>query len=150
VDVAERLGTLMATIVTLRSTDGEHRVEIEGERVIVDGVATPLPRRAWAVARGDTRWVFLDGQVFELEVQHRGARRRSAQQGSLAAPMPATVVRVLAAPGQAVKGGDTLIVLEAMKMELPVRAAADGVVKSVSCRVGQLVQLGVPVVEMEA
>ena len=148
-DVPERLGTLMAKVLTLRSPDGEHRVEIDGERVIVDGVETPLPRRAWAVAGGDVRWVFVDGAVFELEVQHRGARRRSSQQGSIAAPMPATVVRVLAVPGQAVKRGDTLIVLEAMKMELPVRAAADGTVKSVSCREGQLVQPGVPLVEME-
>jgi biotin carboxyl carrier protein len=102
------------------------------------------------VTRGDTRWVFLNGEVFEFEVQRRGGRRASSHHGSLAAPMSATVVRVIAAPGQTVKKGDTLIILEAMKMELPVRASADGRVKSIHCREGQLVQPGVPLVEMEA
>jgi len=140
----------MARSLTLRSADGDHRVEVDGDQVTVDGVETALPARAWTVARGDSRWVFLDGEVFQFDVQPRGGRRSSTQQGSLAAPMPATVLRVLATPGQAVKRGDTLIVLEAMKMELPVRASADGVIKSVQCREGQLVQPGMPLVEMEA
>ena len=52
-------------------------------------------------------------------------------------------------PGAAVKKGDTLIVLEAMKMELPIRAPADGTVARVTCTEGQLVQPGVPLVELE-
>jgi 3-methylcrotonyl-CoA carboxylase alpha subunit len=148
VGIAQQLGTVMGKVITLRSADGEHRVETDGDRITVDGVETPLPGRAWAVVRGDARWVFLDGEVFQFEAQHRGGRRPTTQQGSLAAPMPATVIRVLATPGQAVTRGDTLIVLEAMKMELPVRAAADGVVKAIHCREGQLVQPGVPLVEM--
>ena len=63
--------------------------------------------------------------------------------------MPATVVRVDAAPGDTVHRGDTLIVLEAMKMELPVRAPADGTVKAVHCKPGDLVQPGVPLIEIE-
>jgi len=62
----------------------------------------------------------------------------------------AIVWKIEAQPGQSVSEGDTLIVLEAMKMELPVRASADGVIKSVECREGQLVQPGMPLVEMEA
>jgi 3-methylcrotonyl-CoA carboxylase alpha subunit len=139
----------MPKSLTLRSEDGEHRVEVDGARVTVDGVETALPARAWTVSHGDARWVFLHGEVFQFAVQQRGGRRSSTQQGSLAAPMPATVLRVHATPGQAVKRGDTLIVLEAMKMELPVRASADGVIKSVHCREGQLVQPGMPLVEME-
>ncbi len=53
--------------------------------------------------------------------------------------MPATVVRVLVAPGDLVARGDTLIVLEAMKMELPVRAPRDAAVRAVHCREGDLV-----------
>jgi 3-methylcrotonyl-CoA carboxylase alpha subunit len=140
----------MAKLLTLRSAEGDRRVEVDADRVSVDGVQISPPRRVSAVAHGDTRWVFLDGEVFQFEVQRRGNRRASSQQGSLAAPMPATVVRVLATPGQAVKKGETLVVLEAMKMELPVRASADGHVKAVHCREGQLVQPGVPLVEMEA
>jgi biotin carboxyl carrier protein len=63
--------------------------------------------------------------------------------------MPGTVIRINVVAGAVVKRGDTLIVLEAMKMELPVRAPADGIVKTVSCREGELVQPGAALVELE-
>jgi biotin carboxyl carrier protein len=108
-------------------------------------------RTAWTAAAGDIRWVFLDGEVFEFELQAAGRRRGAgAVPGLLSAPMPASVVRVERQPGDTVKRGDTLIVLEAMKMELPVRAPADGTVKAVHCKAGDLVQPGVPLIEIEA
>jgi 3-methylcrotonyl-CoA carboxylase alpha subunit len=64
-------------------------------------------------------------------------------------PMPATVVAVHASAGQAVNEGDTLVLLEAMKMELPIRAPRAGVVKSVNCAPGELVQPGVNLIEFE-
>jgi 3-methylcrotonyl-CoA carboxylase alpha subunit len=54
--------------------------------------------------------------------------------------MPARVIRILVRPGTLVKKGDTLVVLEAMKMELPIRAPADAMVTTVHCREGELVQ----------
>ena len=64
-------------------------------------------------------------------------------------PMPATVVAINATPGQAVTEGETLIVLEAMKMELPIKAPRSGVVKAVHCAKGDLVQPGVNLLELE-
>ncbi|MGH7342323.1 MAG: acetyl-CoA carboxylase biotin carboxyl carrier protein subunit [Candidatus Rokuibacteriota bacterium] len=68
---------------------------------------------------------------------------------ALASPMPATVALVTVAPGQTVARGDVLIMLEAMKMELPIIAPRDGRVKSVACVPGELVQPGVPLVDLE-
>ena len=62
--------------------------------------------------------------------------------------MPATVRRVLVKPEDTVHPGDPLIILEAMKMELPIRATADGVVRAVNCREGELVQPGVTLVDI--
>jgi 3-methylcrotonyl-CoA carboxylase alpha subunit len=62
--------------------------------------------------------------------------------------MPATVVKLLVKPGDAVKKGDTLVVLEAMKMELPLRADGDATVTAVNCREGDLVQPDAVLVEM--
>ena len=64
-------------------------------------------------------------------------------------PMPATVVAIHAAPGQHVNEGDTLIVLEAMKMELAIKAPRSGVVKAVNCATGELVQPGVDLLELD-
>jgi 3-methylcrotonyl-CoA carboxylase alpha subunit len=61
--------------------------------------------------------------------------------------MSATVVRILVKPGDSVSNGDVLIALEAMKMELPIRAPRDGVVKAIHCQAGDLVQPGQQLIE---
>ena len=63
--------------------------------------------------------------------------------------MPATVVQILIGPSSRVRKGDTLILLEAMKMELPVRAESDGVVDAIHCRVGELVGANQALVTMK-
>jgi 3-methylcrotonyl-CoA carboxylase alpha subunit len=63
--------------------------------------------------------------------------------------MPATVTAVNVAAGDSVKHGDVLIVLEAMKMELPIRAPGDGTVAAVHCRAGELVQPDVSLIDFE-
>jgi 3-methylcrotonyl-CoA carboxylase alpha subunit len=105
---------------------------------------------AWTADSGDLRWVFVNGDVyvFEVERQTGRRRRRAAVQGSLSAPMPATVRKIAVAAGDHVQSGDVLVVIEAMKMELPIRADGTGVVKSVNCREGEMVQPGQPLVEI--
>jgi 3-methylcrotonyl-CoA carboxylase alpha subunit len=63
--------------------------------------------------------------------------------------MPATVIGVSVAAGQVVTRGDVLVTLEAMKMEFALKAPRDGKVRAVQCRQGDLVQPGVPLVELE-
>jgi 3-methylcrotonyl-CoA carboxylase alpha subunit len=63
--------------------------------------------------------------------------------------MPGKVIAVRAAPGMAVKKGDELLVVEAMKMENAVRAPRDGTVRSVAARVGDMVGPGAVLVELE-
>jgi acetyl/propionyl-CoA carboxylase alpha subunit len=72
-----------------------------------------------------------------------------AAPGSLAAPMPGTVLEVLAAPGDAVTAGQVLMLLEAMKMELAVHAPSAGTVSAVHVSAGELVQAGQPLAEIE-
>ncbi len=70
--------------------------------------------------------------------------------GSLVAPMPGTVVRVAADPGAAVRAGEVLVVLEAMKMEHAVAAPGDGRVAEVRVAVGQVVDTGAVLAVVEA
>jgi acetyl/propionyl-CoA carboxylase alpha subunit len=115
-----------------------------GMSAVGKGVAQAL-----VAADRNTRWVFQNGEVYEIEIRRPGRRRATAHHSSLSAPMPATVTRVNVAPGASVRKGETLLVLEAMKMELPVRAPADGTVASISCRVGELVAAGTVLAELE-
>ena len=58
------------------------------------------------------------------------------------APMPGTVVRVAVNAGQAVKSGDDLVFIEAMKMETPVKAPQDGTVATIEVAKGEAVDSG--------
>jgi acetyl-CoA carboxylase biotin carboxylase subunit len=77
----------------------------------------------------------------------RARSSRATAGTALVAPMPATVIKVQVKPGDAVKKGDSVVLLEAMKMELPVRALGDGVVAAVRCREGELVPADAVLVE---
>ncbi|MGH9308613.1 MAG: acetyl-CoA carboxylase biotin carboxyl carrier protein subunit [Vicinamibacterales bacterium] len=126
-------------VVTVKSSvDGSLR--IIGDRSV----------QAWSVTAGERIWVFLEGAVYTFESADTGSRPRGAgHHGSLAAPMPSTVRQVAVAPGDIVRKGDVLIVLEAMKMELPVRAIGDGTIVALNCQEGDLVQAGQELVTVE-
>jgi 3-methylcrotonyl-CoA carboxylase alpha subunit len=95
--------------------------------------------------------VFTNGQVARIEAEPAGGTRPKRKRGEagVMSPMPATVVAINATPGQAVTEGETVIVLEAMKMELPIKAPRSGIVKAVHCAKGDLVQPGVNLLELD-
>ena len=77
----------------------------------------------------------------------RTGRRAAAGAGApsgdeLISPMQGTIVKIVAADGEHVSAGDTIVVLEAMKMEQPLTAHKDGVVTGLSITVGQTVPAG--------
>jgi 3-methylcrotonyl-CoA carboxylase alpha subunit len=123
-----------------RVGDGAYRVEHDGRSEIV-----------YVAGTASDAWAFWNGHVFRADTTAR-PRARTTGHGSavqaLSAPMPATVIKVLVVPGALVKKGDTVVVLEAMKMELPVRATGDGTVAAVHCRDGDLVQADAVLVEL--
>ena len=116
-----------------------------GELLVHDGHRVS---RVFAVTAGATIWVFHEGVTYEVAANPAARVRAATAGGSLTAPMPATVVDVKVSPGDTVTRGDILIVLEAMKMELPVRAPGDGRVVAVHCQPGQLVQPETSLIEI--
>ena len=103
------------------------------------------------VAReGRRAWVHVAGHVFVIDAGAGETRRggAAADHDALSAPMPATVAKINVAAGDAVKTGDVILLLEAMKMELPIRAPHDATIARVNCRQGELVQPGTPLVDL--
>jgi len=120
---------------------GVFRVSHEGRQDLIY-VAGPTGRR----------WAFWCGQVFREESFAEAVAPRRGRHAGLqpvSAPMPSTVLKILAQPGQRIAKGDAVVIVEAMKMELPLRASADATVRAVRCREGELVAADVVLVELE-
>jgi len=132
-------------------TPGDRSVAVsrEGDRLRVTGL--PDSFVGAAAVSGDEVWVTVNGEVFTFAVTHgsRRARAESRDHDVFTPPMSATVVRLLVKPGDHVRQGDVLIALEAMKMELPIRAPRDGMIKAIHCKPGDLVQPEQQLLEME-
>jgi biotin carboxyl carrier protein len=73
----------------------------------------------------------------------------SAGANVVAAPMPGTITAIKARPGDAVKRGDVLLVLEAMKMENDIMASSDGTVAAIHVSPGMSVNTGDPLVSLQ-
>lgn len=121
----DTLGTVGSVGTAGTSRNPDPFVSLGGWRV--DG------RAAWTGATASTRT----------------ARRKSHGESGVMAPMPATVVAIKTAVGQTVNEGDAVIILEAMKMELPIKTPRTGVVKAIHCAKGDLVQPGISLLEIE-
>ena len=122
-----------AYTVRVLHRDAAHWVlEMDGRQVTVhaqwDGV------HGWATYRGRTYRVTRGPQVAQSETAATGG------DGTLRAPMPAQVRAVQVEAGQTVTAGQTLLVLEAMKMELRIQAPFAGRVQEVRVQVGDAVE----------
>ncbi len=136
-----------------RVTLGEQVWEVDARAIgrglyslIVDGVS-----HAVDVSRDNgTVTVSVAGERYALQVEEetrhvirtRGLAAGAAAGQTLKAPLPGKVSQVSVRPGDPVKPGDTLLVIEAMKMENEFKAQAAGTVAEVRVEVGQAVNAG--------
>lgn len=136
-DLAGRPYTLHATPLQ----NGGWLLTLDGQRVV-----------AYTAAQGDTRFVSIGGQTYTLTVPDKRPSRRKVSGGSgdLTAQMPGQVMEVLVVEGESVDRGQTLVILEAMKMEIRVTAPGDGVVKRLLVAKGDVVERGQLLLEVAA
>ncbi|QQS24527.1 MAG: fused acetyl/propionyl-CoA carboxylase subunit alpha/methylmalonyl-CoA decarboxylase subunit alpha [Actinomycetota bacterium] len=150
-------------VVELRHRGHEYRLAVSRNgrrhyRVAVDGSVTEL--LVTRLGRFQSR-VVHDGRAYrvvsavqggDLLVEVDGVPHRSSRVdgGVVRAPTPGVVVAVPAAVGAEVRAGDTLVVLESMKMETPVEAPFAGRVRAVLAGANVQVESGAPLVQLEA
>jgi 3-methylcrotonyl-CoA carboxylase alpha subunit len=116
-------------------------VTLDGARSVVT-----LFERAGEIA------VASGGDLWRLEIVDPLAPPESAHlaAGRLTAPMPGRVVQLFVTAGEAVRRGQALLVIEAMKMEHTIAAPYDGTVAAVPYAVGDLVEEGVELIQLAA
>ena len=137
--------------------DGTFALEGDGRRgavgrcgddvLAIDGVRCRVP----VVRDRDTFWVIVDGAAWPLRLVDPLAPPRSEGAGGdrLVATMPGRIVAVQTEPGAAVKRGEVLLVLEAMKVQMRLTAPRDGVVAAVRAVLGDLVDDGDDLISFE-
>lgn len=131
-------------------TDGAHFVlEVEDK-----GPGSFVQRkriRAAGHADGDDRQLWANGRLINYKRIREGVTIQDDEQlASLSASIPAVVSEILVGVGDEVKSGTKLILLESMKMIMPVQAPCDGRVSAINCAIGEAVQPGFQLIDIEA
>ncbi len=130
--------------------DGLGSYEIERLDSHTIAITTDGERREWTYAYDPAHIAIgLDGQAWKVRRSSAGLGEDAETQGEVRAPMPGQVLLVPAEVGDTVTVGDTLIVLESMKMELSLVAPVSGVVSELSVQVGDRVVVDQPVAHVE-
>ena len=96
--------------------------------------------------RPSHRQLWVNGRTIRYERIEKRGGGQSAEKGSLSASIPAVVSTVLVQVGDEVQAGDKLILLESMKMIIPITAPEAGTVQEIRCAVGDSVQPAVPLI----
>jgi biotin carboxyl carrier protein len=124
--------TASVEVVRTDAERGQLELLIDGEHVT-----------AYVTADNAKRWVTVNGRSFVLTKQ-TGARKSGGGHhhtaGELTAPMPGQVRAVNVSEGDAVTKGQTLLVIEAMKMEIRIQSPMDGVASRVLVKQGETVE----------
>lgn len=149
--------------ITFDGIGGSGQATIDGRQITFDilesqpGVMTI--RAAGCISRiyyaaGDGgRWFSMDGCTFFIEEPKTRRSRSSSEvpgRSQVSAPMPAQVRSVLVENGDHVQAGQTLLLLEAMKMEIRIKAPADGMVENLKIQAGQTVTRSQNLLEIQS
>lgn len=93
--------------------------------------------------------VIANGREAIGSVAGKKLKKTGALAGNLTSPMPGKIFKVIKSIGSDVKKGEVILILEAMKMEHSIRSDKDGKVKKINFQIGELVQGGVTLAEVE-
>jgi biotin carboxyl carrier protein len=138
-DYRAQAGEDSLEVSLVRAEEGVLELRIDGRAIT-----------AYISMDGARRWVTIGGRTFQLI---KSTARRSSHAhlapGELTAPMPGQIRAVNVGEGETVAKGQTLILLEAMKMEIRVQSPQEGKVKAVHVRQGQTVEREQLLIEVE-
>ncbi len=151
-------------VITVDKSEGSAAVKID-DRSLESEIIRVTPhsfsirlggrQRTAFVARSEEKiHVHVAGRLFEFE--DTSARKQSFAggegalgDGSVSSPMPGRVVKIPVEEGQVIEKNQILVIVEAMKMENPLKSSVKGTVRKIHFVEGDLVDAGKPIVEVE-
>jgi biotin carboxyl carrier protein len=102
---------------------------------------------------GKILWLHKDGRTFFLDLEERSQSTKAgvagAISGAIKSPMPGKILKIESTVGQKVKAGQTLCVIEAMKMEYALKAPFEGKIKEIFKSSGDQVLLNEKIILLE-
>ena len=127
-----------STARVLEENGTQFLIELDGEK------------RSVVIIPGLPPWAGWRGTALPLQAVPtiESSRRGQGAGGVVTAPMPGKVIAVLVKPGEPVEDGDPLLLMEAMKMEMPLLAPVDGNIASISVSPGDSVSPGQTLIEI--
>ena len=131
--------------------NGEVFISVGGEEFNFKKIDEESGAIFWRTEKGNAKTWSRGGNISvahrDLSITDPKNQKRikgsNNQSGGMSSPMPGKILKVLVEVGAQVKKGDPLIVMEAMKMEHTIKASEDGIVESLSCSEGRIVDGGV-------
>ncbi len=122
----------------------------DGLSMVIDKGGKRFNASVGSANRDGESMVIANGKEGVLGEAGRKMKKAGAAAGGLTSPMPGKIFKILKEVGSEVKKGEAILILEAMKMEHSIRSDKDGNVKKIHFSVGQLVQGGVVLAEVES
>jgi len=134
------VGTREINFASVASEDGCHDLTLDG-----------IKSRVFVLVEGHELYLRTPNGRFEMHWidPFGGETEEQVGEDKIVAPLPGTVVALLAREGAALEKGAPILTLEVMKMEQTLRAPFAGVLKVIKCKVGDIVQEGVELAEVE-
>ncbi len=130
--------------------DGTFHILHQGKSFRAEILELDHEARQFVIMVNGVKFTVNIADRYDRLVQQLGLSVGSSQKANtVKAPMPGLVLNLLVEPGQTVAKGDPLLILEAMKMENVLKAAADGEIKSVQVKQGAAVVKGQVLIEMQ-
>lgn len=138
--ITAQIGERVYRVNSIASANGRIQLAINGRSVI-----------ARVVRSGNLNHIAIDGRVTVAEkaAANKKASSGSHGDGDLIAAMPGQIVQMLVGQGDVVRKGQTLLILEAMKMETRIKAPYDGIVAAILCQTGAVVERGAQLITLE-
>lgn len=138
------------TLDLFEQPDGEFHILIEGKAFRATLKPEGTDGRHFRVRVNGALYHVALKDEYGLLIERLGLSTAAAHKiDTVYAPMPGLVLQIAVAAGQTVSKGDTLLILEAMKMENVIKSPADGVIRDVVIRQGQAVEKGQPLVGLD-